>query len=87
MSGGRHRSLRRAAVWALAVTAMLAVAVPALACPVCFGESDSPIVEGAERSILFMIGVTYTVIGSGVAAFVVLRRRSRQASSIGTKEL
>ena len=63
---------------------MLAVAAPSLACPVCFGESDSPIIEGAQSSMLFMIGVTYTVIGSGVAAFVVLRRRSR---SIGTKEL
>ncbi len=76
--------VRRLTVWALTLAAMLAVAAPALACPVCFGESDSPIVEGAERSILFMIGVTYTVIGSGVAAFVVLRRRSR---NIGTKEL
>ena len=80
-------SVRRTAVWILTLLAMLAVAAPVLACPVCFGESDAPIVQGAEMSILFMMGVTYTLIGSGVAAFFVLRRRRRRISGPGTKEL
>jgi len=78
-------NLRKTALRALALAAMLAVAAPSFGCPVCFGESDAPIVKGAEMSILFMMGVTYTLIGSGVATFLVLRRRRRLA--IETKEL
>lgn len=51
------------------------LAAPAFGCPVCFGESDSPIAQGANLSILFMACLTYLTIGGGVAAVVVLRRR------------
>lgn len=62
----------------LAAIAMLAFATSAFGCTVCFGESDHPIVKGAEASVLFMVGVTYTLLGSGVAAFFLLRRRARR---------
>ncbi len=60
---------------ALVIAAMLAVASTSLACPVCFGESDSPIIKGAEFSILFLMGVTYALIGGGFATVIFLRRR------------
>lgn len=50
----------------------------AQACPVCFGETDSPIVQGIEASVLFMVGVTYCLILGGAALFIVLRRRARR---------
>ena len=69
---------RRLILLGLAALAMLAVASASTACPVCFGESDSPIAKGAEYSVLFMMGVTYTLIGGGVATVIFLRRRQRR---------
>ena len=61
------------ALWVLALAAFGKVAE---ACPVCFGETDAPIVQGIEASVLFMIGVTYCLILGGVAMFFLLRRRA-----------
>lgn len=58
--------------------AMLAGATSAFGCTVCFGESDHPIVKGAEASVLFMVIVTYGLLGSGVVSFILLRRRARR---------
>lgn len=63
---------------ALVLLGMAAVAAPAAACPVCYGDTDSPMVEAAGLSIVFMAIFTYTLIFSGVALFLVLRRRARR---------
>lgn len=60
-----------------AVVAVLAAA-PAWACPVCFGETDSPMAHAAELSILFMVIVTYVVIVGGFAVFLALRVKARR---------
>ncbi len=72
--------MNRHKLWALGLAAgvMLAFATNAFGCTVCFGESDHPIVKGAEASVLFMVGVTYLLPGSGVAGFFLLRRRARR---------
>ena len=70
--------LRRDLWIATAAVAMLACASNALGCTVCFGESDDPIVKGAEASVLFMVGVTYMLLGGGVASFFLLRRRAKR---------
>lgn len=62
----------------LTAVAMLAFATSAFGCTVCFGETDHPIVKGAEASVLFMVGVTYSVMVSGVVSFFLLRRRARR---------
>lgn len=50
------------------------------ACAVCYGDSDgSGFVRGARWATLLMVGVTYTLVGSGVALFVIHRRRGRRA--------
>jgi hypothetical protein len=48
-----------------------------LACAVCFGGSDSDMARGARLSVLFLLALTYLVIGGGVAAFFYARRRAR----------
>jgi hypothetical protein len=63
----------------------LAWGATSLGCPVCFGESDAPIVKGVQMSVLFMIGITYSLMFSGVAAVIVLRRRA--LSQNGAQEL
>jgi len=62
---------------------LAAVAVPraALACPVCFGQSDSPMAWGTNMAILFMLGVTGAVL-AGFGAFIVyLMRRAKMADT------
>lgn len=52
---------------------------PVDACPVCYGEhNDAPIFQGAEAAMLFLLGMTYTVISGGAVGFLLLRRRQRR---------
>jgi uncharacterized membrane protein len=49
----------------------------ALACPVCFGQSDSPMAWATNMGIFFMLGLTVFVL-AGFASFIVyLMRRAR----------
>jgi hypothetical protein len=48
-----------------------------MACGVCFGNSDSDMAHGARLSVLFLLVLTYLVIGGGVGAFVYSMRRAR----------
>jgi hypothetical protein len=54
-------------------------AVPrlALACPVCFGQNDSPLAKGANMGIFFMLGVVGVMLTGFAAFFVYLSRRAR----------
>lgn len=69
----------------LSVLAVLAVALAgqAGACPVCYGDSDAPVIKGAQISVLFMALVTYFLIGGGVVAGVLLHRRARKMQTSG----
>ncbi len=52
----------------------------ALACPVCFGDSNSPLASAMNLGIIAMLGVVGAVL-SGFAAFIVhLNRRARLAN-------
>lgn len=66
----------RLAVFGLAALLAAFWGTTSLGCPVCFGESDAPIVKGVEMSVLFMIGITYSLMFTGVATVFVLRRRA-----------
>ena len=48
-----------------------------LACAVCFGDSDSAMAHGARLSVLFLLALTYLVIGGGVAGFFYAGWRAR----------
>lgn len=80
----------RTLVRAVAVLLLASLAAPAFGCPVCFGETDSPMVHGMQASVLFMVAVTYFLIVSGLVTFFVLRRkalRNSAALAAGSKEL
>ena len=53
------------------------VAAPAMACPVCFGASDSPMAAGMNNGIFFLLGVIGMVQIGFVALFVSFRRRGQ----------
>lgn len=69
---------RKSLALALALFLAITVAGSSFGCPVCFGESDAPIVKGMEMSVLFMVGVTYSLILGGIGAFLLFRRRAQQ---------
>ena len=53
-----------------------------LACAVCFGDSDSDMARGARLSVLFLLALTYLVMGGGVAAFFYARSRARAGNRL-----
>ena len=67
----------RLAVALLAIAAVAGVALPAAACPVCWGASDSPMAQGMNNGIFALLGVIATVQIGFVALFVSFRRRGR----------
>ncbi len=71
-----HRA--RFAVAVLIAVAMLGAAEPAMACPVCFGESDSPMAQGMNNGIFFLLAIIGTVQIGFVALFVSFRRRGKE---------
>lgn len=72
---GRRRA------WRPAIAALAAWAGGggvARACSVCFGPADDPMIEGTKIAILFMLGLTYLVLGGGITLAVLhYRRRAR----------
>jgi hypothetical protein len=68
---------------ALAIGASIVLAAPraALACPVCFGQSDSPLANAMNQGILFMLVVVVCMLAAFAAFFVRLARRQRMFAS------
>ena len=61
----------------VATAALVAVPRAALACPVCFGQSDSPLAQGVNMGVLFLLG-TITAVLIGFASFMIyLARRAK----------
>jgi hypothetical protein len=62
--------------------ALLLAAVPraAFACPVCFGQSDSPVASAANLAILMMLVLVGCVLAAFASFFVYLMRRARLAT-------
>ncbi|HSP34712.1 MAG TPA: hypothetical protein VLU46_10390 [Thermoanaerobaculia bacterium] len=53
-----------------AAVVLVAAASPLSACPVCFGDPNSPMVHGTSNAILFLLGVVGFVQLGFVAMFV-----------------
>jgi len=62
---------------ALIVAVVAGTALPALACPVCWGASDEPMAQGMNNGIFFLLGVIGMVQIGFVALFVSFRNRAK----------
>jgi heme/copper-type cytochrome/quinol oxidase subunit 2 len=62
---------------ALSLALVLATASVASACPVCAGNTDSQMAQGANNAIFFMLAIVGLVQAALVALFVSIRRRTR----------
>jgi hypothetical protein len=67
---------------------LVAVAAPraALACPVCFGNSDSPMAIAMNLGILAMLIVVAGVLGGFASFFIYLMRRAKIAAASESEE-
>ena len=63
----------------LIIVLLLAAPRAALACPVCFGQSDSPLAWGVNMGVFLMLAVTGGVLAAFAAFFIHLVRRARLA--------
>ena len=70
---------KRSFIIVFGVLVGLSASREALACPVCFGASDSPTAVALNWAILFLLGLTGTVLGGFVAFFVHLAKRAKLA--------
>jgi hypothetical protein len=61
------------------VLSLLFAAAPraALACPVCFGQNDSPMAVAMNMGILAMLIVVIGVLGAFASFFIYLMRRAK----------
>ena len=61
---------------------LVAVAAPraALACPVCFGNSDSPLAIATNMGIIAMLVVVAGMIGAFATFFIYLNRRAKRVA-------
>lgn len=70
----------------LITLALLAAPRAALACPVCFGNSDAPMAKATNLGIFMMLGVVVCMLAGFAAFFIYLNRRARMIeSSKGTE--
>lgn len=79
-------SCRVLLVFRVFVATWLILALPraALACPVCFGNSDAPMAVATNTGIFFMLGVVAVMLASFASFFIYLiRRASRLAADAG----
>jgi hypothetical protein len=69
--------MRRNSQLALIVIAILLVPAVLSACPVCYGNPDSPMTKSSNNAILFMIGVIGFVQIGFIAMFWSFWRRAK----------
>ena len=82
----RRKFLTHALPIALVGILFFAVSAPAAACSVCYGDPDSPMVQGTKAGVLFMAGLIYTQImlmGGVAAVWVVRARRLKHQAEAG----
>jgi hypothetical protein len=60
-----------------------AVAAPraALACPVCFGDANSPLTIATNMGIIAMLVVVAGMIGAFATFFIYLNRRAKRVAA------
>jgi multidrug transporter EmrE-like cation transporter len=78
--------MRRTLLITLVTTLLAIVPRAALACPVCFGQSDSPLALGINYGILAMLGFIGSVLLGFATFFVYLMRRARLADALTAAE-
>jgi len=75
-----RRWARRA--FATAAAVVIGGSASVLACPLCFGAEETPLIDGAKLGVLVMLGVLFAVQAAFIAFFLYLRRHARQNADV-----
>jgi hypothetical protein len=65
----------------VAAAAIVAAPRVALACPVCFGNSDAPMAIATNTGIFFMLGIVAAVLCGFASFFIYLIRRANRVAN------
>ena len=77
----------RKTIFTLMLLMLLAAPRAALACPVCFGDSNSPMAIATNMGIIAMLVVVAGMIGAFATFFIYLNRRAKRiAAQEGTAQ-
>jgi hypothetical protein len=79
--GGQVAAPARQAVMTAAVV-VIAGGTSVLACPVCFGAQETPLIDGAKLMVLVLLAVLLAVQGAFVAFFLYLRKRAKRFADL-----
>ena len=74
---GARRSASTTLVGVVVASVLILAPRAAFACPVCFGENDSPLALGINYGILAMLGIIGGLWVAFGSFFIYLRRRAR----------
>ncbi len=78
-----RRGERQARLYlATVVFVAMAGGTSVLACPVCFGAAETPIIDGANLGVLVMLAITFAVQGAFVGFFIYLRKRAKRIADL-----
>ena len=77
----RFRQLRRRAV-TTAAAVIICGGSSVLACPLCFGAEETPLIDGAKLGVFVLLAVTLAVQGGFVAFFLYLRARAKRIADV-----
>ena len=66
---------------ALFTLLLLAAPRAAFACPVCFGQNDSPMALAINMGIIAMLVVVAGVLGAFASFFIYLMRRAKRVAA------
>jgi hypothetical protein len=57
---------------------MIAGGSTVLACPVCFGAEETPLIDGAKLGVVVLLAITFAVQGGFLGFFLYLRKRAKR---------
>lgn len=60
----------------LVIIMLMALPIAGYACPVCYGNAESPLTAGMNMAILTLLGVTGSVLGLLAVFFLYLRKKA-----------
>ena len=76
------RAASTARIVTITAAMLFGVSSQLLACPVCFGAADSPLIDGAKLGVVALLAVTLAVQLGFVGFFLYLRKRAKQVAEL-----
>ena len=76
----KHRGIARAIMTAFIV--LIGGSSTLLACPVCFGAAETPMIDGAKLGVLVLLVITLVVQGGFVGFFLYLRKHAKRIADV-----